>query len=236
MDLRNKWFIKQLSTQQFSGGHFTAEKRGHFAVEWWGHLRAELVGHYPRILQYTSYNVNGLITGADYDPVHKEVVLVGYFSGHNYSFLWFLSDFQGVMFFSGNKRRIEISSGKEWQTEAVCYISNRRFFVSCETTDSIDASLYVCNENWLNTTFVPQICGNEHITSYPNPVKEYLQIDNASEGGDYTIFDMAGKVVSDGKLQQGSNTIKTVALMSGNYFLEISSNGSERKMIRFVKE
>ena len=51
MDLRNKWFVKQLSTQQFSGGHFTAEKRGHFAVEWWGHLRAELVGHYPRILQ-----------------------------------------------------------------------------------------------------------------------------------------------------------------------------------------
>ena len=50
MDLRNKWFVKQLSTQQFSGGHFTAEKRGHFAVEWWGHLRAELVGHYPRIL------------------------------------------------------------------------------------------------------------------------------------------------------------------------------------------
>ena len=52
MDLRNKWFVKQLSTQQFSKGHFTAEKRGHFAVEWWGHLRAELVGHYPRILQY----------------------------------------------------------------------------------------------------------------------------------------------------------------------------------------
>ena len=51
MDLRNKWFVKQLSTQQFSGGQFTAEKRGHFAVEWWGHLRAELVGHYPRILQ-----------------------------------------------------------------------------------------------------------------------------------------------------------------------------------------
>ncbi len=54
MDLRNKWFVKQLSTQQFSGGHFTAEKRGHFAVEWWGHLRAELVGHYPRILQWGS--------------------------------------------------------------------------------------------------------------------------------------------------------------------------------------
>ncbi len=55
MDLRNKWFVKQLSTQQFSGGHFTAEKRGHFAVEWWGHLRAELVGHYPRILHRSKY-------------------------------------------------------------------------------------------------------------------------------------------------------------------------------------
>ena len=57
MDLRNKWFVKQLSTQQFSGGHFTAEKRGHFAVEWWGHLRAELVGHYPRILHLEAKNI-----------------------------------------------------------------------------------------------------------------------------------------------------------------------------------
>ncbi len=52
MYLKNKWFVKQLSTQHFSGGHFTAEKRGHFAVELGGHLCAELGGHYQRILQY----------------------------------------------------------------------------------------------------------------------------------------------------------------------------------------
>ena len=50
MYLKNKWFVKQLSTQHFSGGHFTAEKRGHFAVELGGHLCAELGGHYQRIL------------------------------------------------------------------------------------------------------------------------------------------------------------------------------------------
>lgn len=65
MDLRNKWFVKQLSTQQFSGGHFTAEKRGHFAVEWWGHLRAELVGHYPRILHTAPYMHDGRFATLD---------------------------------------------------------------------------------------------------------------------------------------------------------------------------
>ena len=62
MYLKNKWFVKQLSTQHFSGGHFTAEKRGHFAVELGGHLCAELGGHYQRILHTAKDVAEKIIT------------------------------------------------------------------------------------------------------------------------------------------------------------------------------
>jgi hypothetical protein len=57
---------------------------------------------------YTSYNVNGLITGADYNPQTNEVALIGYKTSHLNSFMYFLNDFTGDNFFSGNKRRIKI--------------------------------------------------------------------------------------------------------------------------------
>ncbi len=77
MDQRNKCFVKQLSTQQFSGGHFTEEKRGHFAVEWWGHLRAELVGHYPRILQLDCPNITFAVVNYGMVAVFVESTTAG---------------------------------------------------------------------------------------------------------------------------------------------------------------
>jgi hypothetical protein len=100
------------------------------------------VGTYP-IASYTSFNANGLITGADYDPVKNEVVLIGYFKKHLKSFIWVLSDFTSDQFFSGNKRRIEIGDEKkEWQTEGICYRSPGKLFISSEAGDEDKASLY----------------------------------------------------------------------------------------------
>jgi hypothetical protein len=47
-----------------------------------------------KVSPYTSYNVSGLITGADYDPVKKEIALIGYYKGHYNSFIWILNDFK----------------------------------------------------------------------------------------------------------------------------------------------
>jgi hypothetical protein len=184
---------------------------------------------------YTSYNINGLITGADYDAVTNEVVLIGYFSGHSNSFLWFLNDFRGDMFFSGNKRRIEIGSGAEWQTEGVCYISAHNFFLSCESAGAINASLYVDNENWLSSTMVNYLRYAKGISCYPNPVVDAINIDLVTSSCDYKIFNVAGIVMQEGILTPGPNSIKVASFVPGTYILE-TGKGPQTKSQIIVKQ
>jgi hypothetical protein len=98
---------------------------------------------------YTNYNVNGKITGADYNPTTNEVILVGYLSGDKSSFVWLLTDFQGTDFFSGNKRRLELgNTNTAWQTEGIAFYnetSTHRIFISCETKSTIPSGIYAAD-------------------------------------------------------------------------------------------
>ena len=98
---------------------------------------------------YTNYNVNGKITGADYNPGTNEVVLVGYTGSSKNSFVWLLNNFQGTNFFSGNKRRLELgNTSAAWQTEGIAFCNEtntHRIFISCETKSDIPAGIYVAD-------------------------------------------------------------------------------------------
>jgi hypothetical protein len=101
------------------------------------------------ISPYTNYNVNGEITGADYNPFTRQILLIGYENNHYSSFIWYLYDFNGTNFFSGNKRRIEIGNATtKWQTEGITFyneISAHRIFISCESTSDVDAGIYTAD-------------------------------------------------------------------------------------------
>jgi len=184
---------------------------------------------------YTSFYAGGLITGADYNPFTKEVVLIGYLSGHMNSFLWFLNDFKEDSFFSGNKRRIEISNGQEWQTEGVCYFPNGRFLISNELTNSIAASFYVGYRSFQN----PSAVGNQPTLAfkglYPNPVKNTLFIPWTQQDACYTIYNANGQVIRRGTLHNGNNLLDLSSLLPGDYF--ITAQDAEHREYRdlFVK-
>jgi hypothetical protein len=184
---------------------------------------------------YTGFNVNGLITGADYNASTHEIVLIGYFSGHSNSFLWFLKDFKGDMFFSGNKRRIEIANGLDWQTEGVCYQSDSRIFLSCEQTDAVDASVFACTNNW-NTTEVKSFSNRASYVAYPNPATGYLHIDNEGSAATYAITDMMGSRLAEGQLTTGSQQINLQGLAPGIYTINITNTAGERAYIRVEKQ
>jgi hypothetical protein len=101
-----------------------------------------------KVSPYTNYNVNGKITGADYNPTTKEVVLVGYMNGSKSSFIWYLNDFKGTNFFSGNKRRLEIGNlNTAWQTEGIAFCNetkNGRIYVSNEAKET-PAGIYMAD-------------------------------------------------------------------------------------------
>ena len=104
------------------------------------------------LTQYDTYTVNGLLTGGDYNPDTKEIVLIGYASGYKNSFLYHLTDFEGDSFFSGKVTREIIGNYKDsWQTEGITYgdTEGETFYLSCETNDFIKATLYKTSKELL---------------------------------------------------------------------------------------
>jgi hypothetical protein len=97
-----------------------------------------------------SYNVNGLVTGGDYNAQTNEVVLIGYSaSGHKNSFVYLLSNFTDDSFFSGKVVEKTIgNSTNDWQTEGITFGSTdgKKLFLSCETTAFTKSELYATDK------------------------------------------------------------------------------------------
>ena len=184
---------------------------------------------------YTSYDVGGLITGADYNAVTKEVVLVGYLSDHTHPFLWFLNDYQGDMYFSGNKRRIEIGGNSEWQTEGVAWLSASRYFISCETRGDTVASLYIDSKAMNNSTGVQNIHAAVTCAVFPDPATDVLYINDLQARATYELTDIAGASSGKGKLAAGNNTISVKDLPTGNYIIRVDEDHASSAYVRFVK-
>ncbi|MCW2119249.1 hypothetical protein [Flavobacterium sp. 7A] len=95
------------------------------------------------ITAYTSFDVKGLITGADYNPATQQIALIGYQSSHRTSFIYLLNNFTSDNFFSGTNKRIEIgNNNNDWQTEGIAFKNDTELYLSCESTTYIAASLF----------------------------------------------------------------------------------------------
>ena len=140
------------------------------------------------------------------------------------------------MFFSGNKRRIEIDNGSEWQTEGVAFVGPKRVFISCETTDFIPASLYNCDENWLAKAAVVEEHRRKSISCYPNPVKDVISIDHSVDYCGYIIFNMAGYAMQNGDMLSGGKSIDVTSLAAGTYILELCGKDGKRYAARIMKQ
>jgi len=94
------------------------------------------------------YDCKGKITGADYNPTTKEVVLIGYENQKQNAFLLFLSKYKNNKFFNGSIKRVTIGkANKDWQTEGICYVSPQHLLLSCETSKTNNAGLYSIEKN-----------------------------------------------------------------------------------------
>lgn len=158
---------------------------------------------------FTSFNTMGMITGVDFDHVKREIALIGYFKGHTSSFIWILNDFRADSFFTGNKRRIDLGDGNEWQTEGICYANKGRLFISCETAGKYDASLFAINEEaWLKKkNALPEGHENTSLHIYPNPAGSYIHFENNEPISIFSIENILGKVIYREVLNISEETI-----------------------------
>ncbi len=73
----------------------------------------------------------------------------------------------------------------------------------------------------------------EPLRVYPNPVATEIRIqgDFVSETYGYTLYDLLGKVILDGKVSSSNNSINVVSLNEGIYLLDI-----EGRTVKIVKQ
>lgn len=89
----------------------------------------------------------------------------------------------------------------------------------------------------LGTNDIPQI--QLVATVYPNPVvqnitlaiKEYDLTDV-----EYTLFDLQGRIISNGKVMQNETQIEMSGLSAANYFLRVSQANKDLKTFKIIKK
>jgi len=78
------------------------------------------------------------------------------------------------------------------------------------------------------------VANMKNVFVYPNPVQNELVIENA-ENCTVQIYDLVGKELYSGIINQNKETVNTSYLSSGTYFLEITCSNGERVIKKIVK-
>lgn len=197
---------------------------------------AKTPGNYVAKLKST-FDVQGLITGATYLESKKIVTLCGYTSSLQ-PFVYLLYDFDGNSFFGGNKRKIQVSLPYH-QVEGITtsnglkyYISNEEFVQapyinSPQMLHTLDLRSFL--EGYLNNfVSLPEAQRNYSAKISPNPANDFINIktDKYLSPGTYRIINQSGQIVLSGKLEQENNRVNISELSAGIYIIKI---GNERQ-------
>lgn len=88
-----------------------------------------------------SFNVKGVITGADISPDKKILALIGY---NNFKpLLWIFSEISAENIFGRTNHYIEFDSLQYAQTEGICFLGNDTLLISCEQTPVFDHQVFL---------------------------------------------------------------------------------------------
>jgi hypothetical protein len=107
------------------------------------------------------FNSGGLITGASLNMDDNELILVGYVQKVWTPFIWIFNDFEEDNFFSGNKRRIDLVNLLTTQTEAVCYMTNKRYWISAESSPTFSARVFSFDSSPWTDSITQNVKGRE---------------------------------------------------------------------------
>jgi hypothetical protein len=199
-------------------------------------------GNYKAKLK-SSYNVQGLVTGAVYLESEKLAALSGY-SKNLDPFILLLYDFNAFDFFTGNKRKIGVLLPFH-QTEGIATSDGIKYYISNEYFSpnpllSISQKLHIFDlapflGNYLNLPGPHPDDQNNFIVS-PVPAHEFVKVRSYPEvlPADYSLINLSGQIVLTGRIISEYTTIIVSGLATGFYILKI---GEEKKnSYRVIKE
>jgi len=196
----------------------------------------------------TTFNTDGLVTGADYNIESGEVTLIGYSASTTVPFLWLLFDYHDHLLFSGNKRRIDLTSIIAAQTEAIAYTQGKHGKISAEGNALYTQSVFgYFTGTWTDqstTGIVVHQADDFDFTLSPNPVqKGKLNVNISSLPiGDFEVklYDTSGTLMQIKDYTVGTKKgeikikLKVGHLNPGLYFVRMRSGNVivEKKFIK----
>ena len=161
-----------------------------------------------------SIDVQGLITGADYNQQTNTIMLTGY------AFLVEIKNFTTSHFLEGDIQILtaETPLGASFQVEGITSTPNNKYYLTAEASITGTPSLFKINFPTVSITTVPE----KTSLIYPNPSNEFIQI----ESDDFSIAEIYD---INGTLQKTAfNTkISIEDLSKGIYLLVIKNKAGK---------
>src|SRR5690625_576598 len=108
--------------------------------------------------------------------------------------------------------------------------------------DNDDKSLVISTQDNSNIYYqnVPTMSVDDqqksNLTVFPNPVKDFLHIEDLSEPMEIEIYDLSGKVLSSQKINEGTKQVNVSQLSDGIYLYQLSQEGKQVKIGKLVKD
>jgi hypothetical protein len=187
-----------------------------------------------------SYNSEGLITGAAFNPEDNSFLLCGYSNDGN-TFLLYLKDVDIQNPFTGVIERTNITSSVSSfsQTEGIAHIVGNKYFLSRESVNRningnqvvLPQHLFRFDNGSFKTLNIEEF-NSINLKVYPNPTQEVLFVDGI-EIEKMIIVDINGKTILEQK--KSSNQIRINKLTAGIYFLKIVSKSNTIITKKFIK-
>lgn len=88
-----------------------------------------------------SFDIKGVITGADISPDRKKLALIGY---NNFKpILWIFYEISAGNIFGSKNQFFEFDSLQYAQTEGICFLGNDTLLISCEQTRNFNQQVFL---------------------------------------------------------------------------------------------
>lgn len=175
-----------------------------------------------------TFNVDGLITGADFVADTNKIILIGYYYSDN--FIVELNQFNFDDYTSTpQKYNIDIPYGTSTQTEGITYVGDNTYYITSERYQGKTQALSKLNSPFLSTqTETPE----KDIKVFPNPSNHTLHIQHP-DFQKVEIYDLQGRLI-----KESSHTENSVSeVNSGKYLLKIKGKKSNKVTYKsFIKK
>jgi len=192
----------------------------------------------------STYDVQGLITGATYLEPKNIIVLTGY-SKLLQPFLYLLYDFIGSDYFGGNKRKIDVSIPFH-QVEGIVTTNGLKYYISNEYFTQppystvpqklhiIYLNAYLENYFYPLITSIPEINLDDNFVIYPVTSSNLITIktNNDLSQESYILTNQLGQAVLNGKLSNENPSINISSLSNGLYMLKIGRSEQSFKVLK----